>query len=228
MEKKTGIYKIKNIINNKVYIGSSVDIEKRWFIHLNSLKNGKHHSKKLQNSTKKYGIENFLFEVVEECSEKTLIERELYWVSKFDSFENGYNMVLPNIEGGFCMTEEVRNKISKTMQQKRTGKTYEELYGKRKAEDIKRKMSESQTGKKMSEDSKKKTSEARKGIKFSEEHKNKLRERKKGHIPWNKGKKLSKEHVEKLRESHIGNSLTEETKRKMIMTRLINKKLKSK
>ena len=68
MEKKSGIYKILNIINNKIYIGSAVNIDRRWSEHKSLLTNNKHHSKYLQNSFNKYGTENFLFEVVEKFS----------------------------------------------------------------------------------------------------------------------------------------------------------------
>lgn len=44
----TGVYKITNIINNKVYIGESLDIYERWKSHKEDLKNGNHHSYKLQ------------------------------------------------------------------------------------------------------------------------------------------------------------------------------------
>ena len=53
------IYKIKNIITNQIYIGSSVNIRSRIKRHFKELKDGKHHSLKLQRSYDKYGKENF-------------------------------------------------------------------------------------------------------------------------------------------------------------------------
>ena len=47
MKNKGGIYKIKNIINGKVYIGSAIYFIKRWSVHKSELKNNKHHSIKL-------------------------------------------------------------------------------------------------------------------------------------------------------------------------------------
>jgi len=66
--KKTGIYKITNVITGKVYIGSTTNFKNRWSSHICRLKNNTHHSIKLQNSVNKHNIENFKFEVLEECA----------------------------------------------------------------------------------------------------------------------------------------------------------------
>ena len=91
MVKIIGVYKITNIVNNKVYIGSSCDINRRWKEHLFRLKNNKHHSIKLQNSVNKYGVDSFIFEVIEECNKSIIIDREQYWIDSLDSCNNGYN-----------------------------------------------------------------------------------------------------------------------------------------
>jgi len=75
-----GIYRIKNLVNNKCYYGSSKDIEKRWITHKNYLNSGKHINIILQRSWDKYGENNFSFEVVEECSETILLEREQHYL----------------------------------------------------------------------------------------------------------------------------------------------------
>lgn len=87
-----GIYKIKNILNGKVYIGQSVDIEKRWSTHIAELKNNYHYNIHLQSAWNKYGEENFEFSIVEECGADRLNQCEIYWISKFDSYKNGYNL----------------------------------------------------------------------------------------------------------------------------------------
>lgn len=85
----TGIYKITNLINNKIYIGQSIHIEKRWKEH-------KYYSSQektaIQAAFKKYGLSNFSFEVIEECSKEKLDEREIYWIKFYNSYYNGYNM----------------------------------------------------------------------------------------------------------------------------------------
>ena len=89
-----GIYKIKNIVNNKIYIGSSFDIKKRWRDHNWYLKNEIHHNPHLQSSWKKYGSTNFIFEVVEECSVDDILDRERHYINEYDVLDNrhGYNM----------------------------------------------------------------------------------------------------------------------------------------
>lgn len=75
-----GIYRIKNLLNNKCYYGSSKNIETRWLKHKNELKKGKHINIILQRAWDKYGGDNFSFEVVEECDKKILLEREQYYL----------------------------------------------------------------------------------------------------------------------------------------------------
>lgn len=87
-----GIYKIQNLFNNKVYIGQSVDIEKRWSTHKAELKNNHHHNTYLQNAWNKYGEKSFEFSIIEECTMHQLDQREIYWIAKFNSYENGYNL----------------------------------------------------------------------------------------------------------------------------------------
>ena len=87
-----GIYKIQNKINKKVYIGQSVDIEKRWTVHKRLLNKNKHHNNHLQNAWNKYTEKNFIFTIVEKCSIDSLNSREQYWIAVNDSYNNGYNL----------------------------------------------------------------------------------------------------------------------------------------
>jgi group I intron endonuclease len=84
-----GIYRIKNLKNKKCYYGSSKNIEKRWRTHLNNLKNGKHHNAHLQRSWDKYGEDNFVFELVEECDETILLELEQKYLDLNPEFNIG-------------------------------------------------------------------------------------------------------------------------------------------
>lgn len=87
-----GIYKITNTENGKCYIGQSRDIEARWQKHLSAYKSCP--DWELYRAFKKYGISKFTFEIIEECQIKELNEREIYWITQYDSFNNGYNMTL--------------------------------------------------------------------------------------------------------------------------------------
>ena len=71
------IYKITNLINNKVYIGQSVHPERRWHEHIWG--NNKYKSY-IHSAIKKYGVENFLFEIIESNIEN-YNEREIYWIN---------------------------------------------------------------------------------------------------------------------------------------------------
>ena len=94
-EIKSGIYKIVNIKNNKLYIGSSKNIENRWKQHLALLKCGKHHSQHLQYSWNKYGKDLFCFEIIEDnVAQDDLLNREQFWMDSFQSYnpQKGYNI----------------------------------------------------------------------------------------------------------------------------------------
>ena len=87
-----GIYKITNQITNKVYIGQSIDIQQRWKQHKHQAKNNRKNNK-LYWAMRKYGIENFLFQTIEQCefSQQQLDNRQRYWIEYYNSYENGYN-----------------------------------------------------------------------------------------------------------------------------------------
>ena len=99
--KITGIYKITNISNNKVYIGESMNIYERWKVHKEDLKNNKHHSNKLQRDWNNYGENNFTFEIIKEINtikqniitqKLLLIAFEDIFIRQYDSIDNGYNV----------------------------------------------------------------------------------------------------------------------------------------
>lgn len=89
----TGIYKITNKINGNSYIGLSVNIEQRWQQHKNRYKNinDKEYNKTLYRAFRKYGIENFTFEIIEQCQEHELKEKEIYWIAYYNTYAKGYN-----------------------------------------------------------------------------------------------------------------------------------------
>ena len=84
------IYKITNKVNNKSYIGQTrYTIEFRWRQHLHKKDNTYFH-----NALHKYGAENFTIDVLEECDVNHLNEREMFYIAKYDTFNNGYNLTL--------------------------------------------------------------------------------------------------------------------------------------
>lgn len=76
-----GIYKITNLVNNKLYIGSSKNIGNRWHSHRNSCLWKKLNST-LYNDFEKYGLQNFKFDIIEICNESELLEKENFWQNK--------------------------------------------------------------------------------------------------------------------------------------------------
>jgi len=84
-----GIYRIKNLINGKCYYGSSKKIEKKWKTHLNQLRNKKHINCILQNAWNKYGEDNFIFEIVEECELEKLFEVEQKYIDTYGDYNIG-------------------------------------------------------------------------------------------------------------------------------------------
>lgn len=177
-----GIYLIRNLITGMCYVGQSVDIERR----LNAHEKGySEECPYIYRAIKKYGIDTFVFEVLEICDESDLNAREIFWINTLDTLApNGYNL-------------------------KKGGK------GGRFSAETCRKMSEARKGKKKSVEHRQKLSEACKGEKNpmygrtgdkhpnygkpsplkgskkpprSPEHSRKISEAKKGKPAWNKGK----------------------------------------
>lgn len=88
------IYKVTNLINNKIYIGQTKrDAKIRWGEHLSSSfnKNSISYNVIFHKAIRKYGKENFKLEIIEKCDNKILLDREKYWIKYFNSYENGYN-----------------------------------------------------------------------------------------------------------------------------------------
>jgi len=206
-KKTSGIYKIENIINNKVYVGSSVSIEDRWIRHKTDLVKGKSCSIKLQNSYNKHGVENFEFSILEECEIDNLIEREQHYIDTYNSYNEGYNCrPIANNSFGVKLSDETKEKMRESAIGKNKGKI--------RSDELKQHLSEINKGKKHTEESKNKISEAGKNRKQSEETKNKLRE-------INLGKNHTEESKKKISESNKGKSrnkgkiVSEETREKL-------------
>lgn len=192
------IYKIENLITKRIYIGSSKDIKSRFRDHKFYLLHNNHQNIHLQRSFNKYGIENFKFEILEECSETVLIERETYWLNNHGGLNTTYN--IREVEG-FKHSEESKLKMSLVRRGiKLSGET-------------KRKLREANLGKKHSEKTKEKIRLATSNRIFSPEMKKQISE-KLSKIHKGRTFKMSEVQKEKIGRAHKGKITSEETKRK--------------
>lgn len=147
--KVAGIYAITHRASGKAYIGSALNIAKRWQDHRHFLKKGLHDSRHLQSAWVKYGPEAFEFSLIEiSCNVSNILRREQHWMDITQCYDRkrGYNTCTV---AGNC-------------------------YGKKHSEDARRKMSATKRGKVLSEETKMKMSEAHKGKVRSDEHRKNL------------------------------------------------------
>jgi len=92
------IYKITNIITNKIYVGKTTKtVTERFNGHVSSSKGGS--NTYLHKSIRKYGKDNFTIDIITECDNEKVDELEKYWINELDSFCNGYNLTKGG-EGG--------------------------------------------------------------------------------------------------------------------------------
>ena len=114
---KGGIYKLTNLINNKIYIGSTNNIKARKSKHKNRKTNTL-----ISKAIFKYGWNNFLFEILEYCDNEKLIERENYYFDKYKPFpeNNGYNL-LKTADGNGWLGHNHTDESKKLMSEKKKG-----------------------------------------------------------------------------------------------------------
>lgn len=102
-----GIYKITNLKDGKSYVGQSINITKRWNQHKNEYqKEGG--CPVLYVAIRKYKIENFSFEILEECPQELLNEKEIFWIAHYKSNDRdfGYNVLAGGQNGGVLYPNE--------------------------------------------------------------------------------------------------------------------------
>lgn len=143
---RTGIYKIYNKVNGKAYVGLSVNIDKRWADHIYKANNpnSKEYDKHLYRAMRKYGLENFSFEILELCDKELLETKEIYYINELNTFNNGYNETIGGDIGGFehngekhpnhSLTEndviDIRTRYAKLERKKEVWNLYQDKVGK--------------------------------------------------------------------------------------------------
>lgn len=129
-----GIYAIVNTVNGKTYIGSSSNIEQRWYGHRRDLRGGHHHSSVLQRAWNKYGEAAFVFQVMEVIKDiKDLFNAEQRWIDFLQTAkkDKGYNLNPYAMRGGWNarLTEEDATEIKRRRLSGESRKTIAEDFG---------------------------------------------------------------------------------------------------
>ena len=125
------IYKITNQLNNKVYIGQTIKAaEQRWKEHLNHSKGNcvNDANKHLYCAMRKYGVENFTFEVIQDNidTQENLDKAEIYWIDYYNSFLEGYNETFGGQKGHrkLLPRQEIIDEYMKTRSMNKTAKKF--------------------------------------------------------------------------------------------------------
>ena len=154
-----GIYSITNIINNKKYIGQSVDIKSRFRNHKWELRHNRHFNDHLQKSFNKYGENCFIFDIVCECKEEELDELERYYISYYNCMNPDYGY---NSESGGNLNKHWSDELTQKIKAMRGGEN-SGMWGKHHTEETKAIMREKALGRVLSDETKQKLSESHKG-----------------------------------------------------------------
>jgi group I intron endonuclease len=163
-----GIYNIRNIINNKIYIGSSENLKKRLKDHLKELRANRHANNKLQNAWKKYGEQSFLFEVILFCDKLDLIPNEQMFLDSY-AIDQIYNICLKaGNTKGYKHSKDTKRKIGESSRGNKN------CLGKKLSKEHREKIRAKLFSRPVKNETKKKISEAKKGRKNSEEHNKKV------------------------------------------------------
>lgn len=162
------IYLIFNLINYKVYVGQTKDPKNRWSSHKTEVKYNRLRFP-IHKALKKYGIENFQYNIVEVCENQNEIDdAEIKWIQELDSrnADMGYNLAIGgNVNRGWHHSEESKKKISKG----NIGKTCPTH-----TDEWKQNMSNIMAGRIINDEWRKKLSKSNKGKIISEETKQKM------------------------------------------------------
>lgn len=154
-----GIYCITNMINNKKYIGQSVDLKRRIRNHKWALRHNRHCNTHLQKSFNKYGEKCFVFDVVCKCAEKQLDELEIFYISYFKCMDSNYGY---NSESGGNLFKHWSDERRLREKGVRGGEN-SGMWGKKHSEETKALMREKALGRVLSKETRDKLSKSHKG-----------------------------------------------------------------
>lgn len=212
---KACVYCIRNLINNKSYVGSSIRINNRFYRHRNLLRTNKHYSKELQLEWNVHGEKSFEFHILEHPDHDLLIQTEQLYIDKFKAFGYGYN-TLPfagTAKGSKQKKETIEKRASKLR-----GRKYTEEHRKKISEKARERILNNEEYKKFvlsnihSPESKRKSALSRIGFRHSAESIERMRNSLKGRkVNW----KNPLERAKKISESRTGYVMPEETKQKL-------------
>lgn len=107
------IYGILNLVNKKIYIGSTKNFKTRKYSHFYKLKKGNHGNEHLQRAYNKHGKQNFHMFLIEECDESERYKKEVFFISKHNSNlpKNGYNIYEPDGDKFKCSENTIKKLI---------------------------------------------------------------------------------------------------------------------
>lgn len=180
-----GVYAIINTVNDKLYIGSSINIEARWAVHKSGLKRG-NGSKHLQRAWNLYGNSIFEFVILEECEKEERRQKEAEWFEKYD-WDRLYNISRKTTGGTGYLSEDARKRIGEATSKRTKGIML--------SEEHKAKIGNAQRGRAFSQEQRVKIGDSKRGRKLSESHRVKISQslvgnkRRTGKVPWNKKEK---------------------------------------
>jgi len=199
----TGVYQIRNIVNEKCYIGSAAGkngFDGRWGIHLHYLRHSTHANSYLQNAWNKHGEDAFVFEIIEECVSDQCLMREQHYL---DAQQPEYN-INPTVSSrlGAKLSDESKAKISKAHMGKKV--SIEEA----------QRLRTLACGAKRSAQHREAISQAQKGKSKSDEHRAKLSQAMIGN-PNRVGTKHSAQSKIKIGAAHKGKVVSQETRIKI-------------
>lgn len=110
--RKIGVYQILNTVTGRCYVGSTVDIRRRWIEHRTNLNCHRHHTIGLQRAWDKYGQAAFAFSILELTAPGDLLAREQHWIDALKAYGRGYNgRPLATSNLGHPTSDETRRKI---------------------------------------------------------------------------------------------------------------------